>query len=1089
MRARRPELFSDSKAVTETHLSRATFEYHLNTLTSRKQEIDFEHFCRLLAERELCPNLLPQTGPTGGGDSKVDAETYPVADAISLRWYEGIGREASQERWAFAFSAKEEWRPKVGSDVEKIVNTKRGYKHIYFITNQFVKDKARAEVEDALKDTHGISVRILDRSWIMKCVFENDRLQLAIDTLNITGFGETTQKVVGPQDVERDAELRELEEQIGEPSRYDGIQYQLGEDCLRAALLARGLERPRTEVDGLFVRAERVAEKVDHPQQRLRISYAKAWTAYWWHDDFSELNRLYDQVEEFAIGSMQATDIELLLNLWQLLSTTVRRGQLDATDSKLDARTTTLKSELDRLATDKERPNNALQARANRLLVDLNEAVGDTDRINTVLVGCKDILAETAGLSDFAVEPFAHIIRELGDILADNEVYDELFESVVSLVEQRTSEGVAGQILLQRGFQKLRAKKRYDAIKLFGRAQQKLAKREFRGELIAALAGCGLAYEAAGLLWAGRANILAAANQALLEYSEHGKIVPQALTCLQKLIWLELQLGRIPYVLAWMEATSMIADHLKLQGKRRDRYTKERETQGRVLGLLFLKSDISQLKSLAFMPKTLEDLDLVHSNVAVIYALGHEDFLRKEGTIPSEENEEAVREIFWKWLNQPVKDDLPERVELLSETHVTLHSFVLGCEIVVKVANNMTSIHLAETFLGTIEALLATSLDQRIVPYRSEFRLNIEPSEYVSGLPQYRVEEVEGETEIEIRHPALIRHGSVKERLEFRDWISELIGHTISQIALIDDVETYMEGLARDELAFARAMNFSEISICIGNILGDAPKFGLSDWEKITKGERFDLKRSIPWHHGLKETNVSEKPESIYSKLGKGEPPEELSDVEHLKHRDRQVFSLINTPLWNKAQWSGTIYATPEDPTAPPLLALGFKDEDAGKVIFKGWRKQLGEIDTDEQLRISIITGIDKIHPASYAVVVSANPKLKKESHTAQLIMISRTNRMVPLDSRNLDRFLKHFNNVGKYFLVPAHFVDVSTQPQLFYELCIGKEELRVCPAWELTENDPDICALRPDDDLIIPDDVTDPPVARVMQRIRDKTG
>lgn len=222
--------------------------------------------------------------------------------------------------------------------------------------------------------------------------------------------------------------------------------------------------------------------------------------------------------------------------------------------------------------------------------------------------------------------------------------------------------------------------------------------------------------------------------------------------------------------------------------------------------------------------------------------------------------------------------------------------------------------------------------------------------------------------------------------------------------------------------------------------------------------------------------------------LAKENPPEELSDVEHLKHRDRQVFSLINIPLWNKAGWSGTIYATPEDRTALPLLALGFKDEDAGKVIFKAWRKQLGEIDTDEQLHVSIITGIDKSHPASYAVVVNANPKLKKEeSQNAQLIMISRTNRMVPTDSRNLDRFLKHFNNVGRYFLVPAHFVDASTQPKLFYELAIGKQELRVYPAWQLEENDPDICALHVDDDPIIPDGVTDPPVARAMQRIRER--
>jgi hypothetical protein len=93
-----------------------------------------------------------------------------VADEIALRWYEGIGREAAQERWGFAFSAKKKWRPKVRSDVEKIVEAQRDYKLIWFITNQFVKDKDRAAEEDALTKQHGIPVRILDKQWIVKVV-------------------------------------------------------------------------------------------------------------------------------------------------------------------------------------------------------------------------------------------------------------------------------------------------------------------------------------------------------------------------------------------------------------------------------------------------------------------------------------------------------------------------------------------------------------------------------------------------------------------------------------------------------------------------------------------------------------------------------------------------------------------------------------------------------------------------------------------------------------------------------------------------------------------------------------------------------
>ena len=38
---------------------------------------------------------------------------------------------AGNERWAFAFSAKEKWLAKARSDVDKIAKTKRGYKRIF----------------------------------------------------------------------------------------------------------------------------------------------------------------------------------------------------------------------------------------------------------------------------------------------------------------------------------------------------------------------------------------------------------------------------------------------------------------------------------------------------------------------------------------------------------------------------------------------------------------------------------------------------------------------------------------------------------------------------------------------------------------------------------------------------------------------------------------------------------------------------------------------------------------------------------------------------------------------------------------------
>jgi hypothetical protein len=93
LQARRPEKFSDSVTIRTAALDRSLLEYYLGSLTNRKQETDFERLAKRLIERTVCPNLLPQTGPTGGGDSKVDSETYPVPDDLSLVWYVGNARK------------------------------------------------------------------------------------------------------------------------------------------------------------------------------------------------------------------------------------------------------------------------------------------------------------------------------------------------------------------------------------------------------------------------------------------------------------------------------------------------------------------------------------------------------------------------------------------------------------------------------------------------------------------------------------------------------------------------------------------------------------------------------------------------------------------------------------------------------------------------------------------------------------------------------------------------------------------------------------------------------------------------------------
>ena len=130
--------------------------------------------------------------------------------------------------------------------------------------------------------------------------------------------------------------------------------------------------------------------------------------------------------------------------------------------------------------------------------------VWDPQRIDRALEDLKAIMEASEGLGAYPVNSFAAVIRELGQYLPDSASYDSLFEVVVELTKKRTSEAEAGKALLQRGIQKIGAGKTHDAIRLLGRAQQKLVLEEYRGEHLTALLACGSAYEAAGLMWAAR---------------------------------------------------------------------------------------------------------------------------------------------------------------------------------------------------------------------------------------------------------------------------------------------------------------------------------------------------------------------------------------------------------------------------------------------------------------------------------------------------------------------------------------------------------------------------------------------------------
>ena len=1079
MRQKRPYLFSDSEIDRSTAFPRASFEYHLETLTARKQEFEFEDFCRKLAEKELCPNLTIQTGPTGGGDGKTDAETYPVAAEIAERWWVG-NPSAGRERWAFAFSAKKDWKAKLKSDVKKIAGTGREYDLVYFITNQFAADKDKAKLQDQLSEEYPFRVVILDRSWIVAKVYENGHLGMAISALAIEGAQSDTILKFGPRDAARSAELTELDKQTSDSERYVGARFQLASDCFRSAILARGLERPQAEVEARFEQAIRIADELGTTSQAMRFRYHYAWTAFWWFEDLPKFLKLYDEVEERLAGTEQSSEAKHLHTLYSLTVASISNGRLEPESVDTAEKRRALVAILEPLAKNEARPNNALEAKTYLTLIKTHDAMqGEaTDALDECWTDFSEILKASETLGSYPVDLLESVLGELGNVV-DSPAFDNLFAELTDVIGQRRSHGAAGQANIKRAFQKLELENPYEAIRWFGRAEELLLKREYREELTEALLGSGSAYSVVGLRWAARNRALVALDHAMMDFREDGDIDWLAWIAVKQLAWAELRLGRVPQALATLMLAKFILAALQPEGEIADQVEDDLISIEVAFGLLLLNLDVGQLGAISKLHDSFEEYDLVIPGMATLFTLGQNQALVEEGYCPEGQTEKDLSDFLQSWINVPGGDQMPSETMLLDQADVEFQSNVLGCNIRVKSHTDPVSVGIAETILGSLESLMATSDESDVLPHKEKFRIVVLPDGEPDSIPSHRLVEDKGASYIEISHSPDFHQDSADKMQRYRDWLQELVVEIVCRFAIVRDIEGWMSKIAADERGFSRAFTFSDMLTVNFNVFGAKPPVRIGD--HITSGSRVFTP--------LREAPLIQKEKLIGGaqplKHGKGPIPAAFAKPEELKHTDRSVLSPIELDLWDKAGWHGTAFMG-YDGMPGPILALHFRDADASRRIFEDWISRWGREGSDENLRISIITGVSVKHPFAYSMHIGPVYRTRDERSGITFTTLSRYMRLDASTPDNLNGFLSAYQKAGTFAFAPAVAVPGKPFPVPMLDLIQPRRRLEVRPAWTIDENDPDMSVIQDDDDPFIPDGQTDPPVRRAIAKMRE---
>ncbi len=833
MRRGHPELFSDSAERGETRLDRSDLDSYLENLTSRNQESQFAEFARRLSELEVCPNIKPQTGPTGGGDSGVDGSTHPVSPYLAERVYFGTPIPSTSEQWGFAFSTKKRWKEKAKSDVAKAAAVLSDATKIFFVTSRFARDRDRAALEAELSKQHQRNVHILDRTWILNRVFEHQHQDLVVKHL---GFGTAlrSERKLGPRDTHRQAELAALLTRLKDPANYLGNDLAIAQDYLSAALYSRALEEPRHEVEGLFARARAVALHAGDCSQVLAAGYHLAWTLFWWFDDEAATANTFAELAPLLAEVDSSDDVELFVNLLALMRGAFAAGRISAEQAGLTEWADAIRSRLEEIKRDRSRPSNALTGQTVLYLLELHNAATDEKRGNATLLGLKECLERSRGHVGYPAMHYIRDLTKLGRILDRFPAYADLFETMTDIAVEREGEARKGELLLQRGKQLLEGEKTSEGIPRLLEAMLLLAKRETAELAAQAAVGAAIGFTMLKLPWAARLEALFAADcaQRLLQQDKGGG--QQFCQSLVRLAYLDLSLGRIGPLLCWMQCFEWVKLRFASEGFEVDEMLAEIVRLEAVLAAVFAAIPVDRARRYEGVARTLAERGLPIAAAALFANLGYSDRTRELlKAHPILESYSTVDDFIVDLRRQPAAS---QTAPLGSETEEFWQGETtqLGVRFIVRARNDTIAVLIAENLLGILELVLSRARWESLAFAVDEFEITIDVASWGANPPSISLEALSDTGPLVLMFARDAEQWMAEHSSGVQEFMRMLVLSIMTSITM-DPLEDLKAEFVRwhENGAMNTIAPVTPSSVLVRNLLGDM-RYDLGFWSTAT---------------------------------------------------------------------------------------------------------------------------------------------------------------------------------------------------------------------------------------------------------------
>lgn len=1043
----RPYYFSDSHVVRE--MSKEIFEYNMSKLSSYMKQDMFEDMTRQMVCKLITPNLIPQTGPTGGGDGKTDIETHPVDSEITEKWYFSDACKGN-EKWAFAISCKAAWKPKIESDVKKIVSTNRGFNKIFFCTNQLVPAKNKSELYDKYKANYNVEVTILDLNWYTQAVYENGCYDIAVKTLNLSS--QLEEKVEeGPNDKARREALKQLDDSNQTTIITDGLHTSYVENLLSAAILSRELEQPKGIVTGRFALALEQANLHGTKQQVFNIIYQKAWTEFYWNKDPTAMFAQYVLLKDMLIQEINVTRIGKLYNLRNLIQTSTDCHLLD-NPQIIEKEDKYWQSMYEKLSTDADHQSSCLYLRICLLETKMfNQIRSQSNGLNDTLAELKSSLQDSVAHIDIPFEPHAMIFSQAGALISNNPLYEEIIDIIADINRKMSSEVVYADMHYDRGIQNLSQNEYLLAIKHLGKCIVAYQKESTIGNLVQASGMLGSAYQGLDLMYSAKVLFMKALFLLFHQTGTEGSINHLVITILFELCRLELKLGQVNSFFNWLYLLDLIANaHRSFVN---DSFKQQRMELDSSLAAIIISSQPAD-KNWEFLPSLCESFGLQVAKDATLYKLDYQDVLSKE-----------FKDIL---LND---ENFKERISQISKSGLSLfplsfaskdvskqESLVQGCHIKASYRSDMQTQAYVEMFLAFMESFLVTMTHKDMVIAFPKINLDFK----VKASGKTEVKKGSRTTEYIVK----INRKTATDK-EIWALCTQLLAFFATQNSIMTDFKDLLERKNKEDCLVERLA-------ILGNHFREFKLSNLSNYHSyLEQWFTRDMKK-----YPLKV---------LQSKTSEAYNPNN-------KQATQIITDLIDYPLWDKAKWSGCGYLMTYDASQPPLLILMYKDIRYAKQIFEKWEDEFRAKKLN--IKLTFITGVDADHPKWYKVIIA--PDVKKmfandeNKESRYVVASSRFHLMQSSDDTNIRMFKEQY--------LKFHYAGLSAAETVNNQLPsdIDKRYPRVIPitniefreAWTIGENDPDSMAILPSDKPVIPQGKEkEAPVLKLIEAKKQRYG